>query len=93
MLRAYVINYSGNWVENLPLVEFAYNNSYHSSICMAPFEALYSRRCRFPVSLFELGEADIFGLDLVYQAMEKVNVIWDMLKASQSCQNSYADVR
>ena len=46
MLRACMIDYGGNWVEHLPLVEIAYNNSYHSSIGMAPFEALYGRRCR-----------------------------------------------
>ena len=41
---------------NLPLAEFAYNNSYHSSIGMAPYEALYGRRCRTPISWDEVGE-------------------------------------
>ncbi|WMV18649.1 hypothetical protein MTR67_012034 [Solanum verrucosum] len=44
MLKAYVIDFKGNWDVHLPLIEFAYNNSYHFSIRMAPFEALYSRR-------------------------------------------------
>jgi len=39
----------GTWSEVLPLVEFTYNNSYHSSIGMAPFEALYGRRCWTPL--------------------------------------------
>ncbi|WMV09673.1 hypothetical protein MTR67_003058 [Solanum verrucosum] len=46
MLRACVIDFNGNWDEHLPLIEFAYNNSSHSSIAMDPFEAMYGRRCR-----------------------------------------------
>ena len=46
MLRACTIDFKGNWDKHLPLVEFAYNNSFHSSISMAPYEALYGRRCR-----------------------------------------------
>ncbi|WMV59329.1 hypothetical protein MTR67_052714, partial [Solanum verrucosum] len=38
MLRACIIDFKGNWDGHLPLIEFAYNNSYHSSIDMAPFE-------------------------------------------------------
>ncbi|GJW14548.1 putative reverse transcriptase domain-containing protein [Tanacetum coccineum] len=41
MLRARVIDFGGNWDVHLPLAEFSYNNSYHSSIRCAPFEALY----------------------------------------------------
>ncbi|GKC23923.1 putative nucleotidyltransferase, ribonuclease H [Tanacetum coccineum] len=46
MLRAYVIDFGGNWDVHLPLAEFSYNNSYHSSIRCAPFKALYGRKCR-----------------------------------------------
>ncbi|GJV19264.1 reverse transcriptase domain-containing protein [Tanacetum coccineum] len=49
MLRACVIDFGNGWVKHLPLVEFSYNNSYHASIKAAPFEALYSRKCRSPV--------------------------------------------
>ncbi|KAJ0780941.1 putative nucleotidyltransferase, Ribonuclease H [Helianthus annuus] len=49
MLRASVIDFGGSWDSHLPLIEFSYNNSYHSSINMAPFEALYGRKCRSPV--------------------------------------------
>ncbi|KAI3740651.1 hypothetical protein L2E82_31121 [Cichorium intybus] len=48
MLRSCVLDFGGNWDEHLPLVEFSYNNSYHSSIGMPPFEALYGRKCRTP---------------------------------------------
>ena len=49
MLRASALDLGGNWDKQVPLMEFAYNNSYHSSIEVAPFEALYGRKCRTPV--------------------------------------------
>ncbi|WMV41155.1 hypothetical protein MTR67_034540 [Solanum verrucosum] len=49
MSRACVIDFKGNWDDHLPLIEFAYSNSYHSSIYMAPFEALYGRGRRSPI--------------------------------------------
>ena len=49
MLRACVLDLKGSWEEHLPLVEFAYNNSYQASIQMAPYEALYGRPCRSPI--------------------------------------------
>ncbi|WMV19777.1 hypothetical protein MTR67_013162 [Solanum verrucosum] len=73
ILRACVIDFKGYWDDHLPLIEFAYNNSYYSSIQMAPYEALYGRRCRSPIGWFEVGEARLIGPDLVHQAMEKVS--------------------
>ncbi|KAH0729411.1 hypothetical protein KY289_000599 [Solanum tuberosum] len=93
MLRACVIDFKGSWDDHLRLIEFAYNNSYHSSIQMAPYEALYGRRCRSPIRWFEVGEAQLIGPDLVHQAMEKVKVIQERLKTAQSRQKSYTDVR
>ena len=49
MMRACMLEFCGNWDEHIPLMEFAYNNSYYSSIGMAPYEALYGRKCRSPV--------------------------------------------
>ena len=72
MLRACVIDFKGNWDDYLPLIEFSYNNSYHSSIAMAPFEALYGRRCRSPVGWFEVGEFALLGPEVVYETTEKV---------------------
>ncbi|KAJ0870205.1 putative ribonuclease H-like superfamily [Helianthus annuus] len=54
MLRACVIDFGGNWDSHLPLIEFSYNNSYHSSIEVAPFQALYGRKCRTPVCWAEI---------------------------------------
>ncbi|KAF3626567.1 Zinc ion binding, putative isoform 1 [Capsicum annuum] len=93
MLRACIIDFKGSWVDHLPLVEFAYNNSYHASIKMAPFEALYGRRSRSPIGWYEVGETQLYGPDLVYQAMEKVKIIRERLKTAQSHQKSYADVQ
>jgi hypothetical protein len=93
MLRACVIQYDKNWDKCLALVEFSYNNSYQSSLKMAPFEALYGRRCRTPLSWSQTGERKIFGPDLIIVAEEKVKIIQSNLKAAQSRQKSYADKR
>ncbi|WMV54613.1 hypothetical protein MTR67_047998 [Solanum verrucosum] len=71
-LRACVIDFKGNWDDHLPLIEFSYNNSYHSSIAMVPFEALYGRRCRSPVGWFEVGEFALLGPEVVYESTKKV---------------------
>ena len=93
MLRACVVDFKGSWVNHLPLVEFAYNNSYHLSIQVAPYEALYGCRCRSFVGWFEVVEAALIGIDSVLYAMEKVQLIGERLKTAQSRQKSYADVR
>ncbi|GKC24505.1 reverse transcriptase domain-containing protein [Tanacetum coccineum] len=49
MLRVCVLTFGNGWDKHLPLVEFSYNNSYHTSIKATPFEALYGRNCRSPV--------------------------------------------
>ena len=57
MLRACVLDFKGSLEEHLPLVEFAYNNSYQASIQMAPYEALYGRPCRSPIFWTEVGKS------------------------------------
>ncbi|WVZ75202.1 hypothetical protein U9M48_023283 [Paspalum notatum var. saurae] len=93
MLRACVLTYSTKWDECLPLAEFAYNNSYQKSLEMAPFEALYGRRCGTPLNWSEPGERVTFGPDLVTQAEEQVRFIQENLKRAQSRQKSYSDRR
>ncbi|KAL3360779.1 hypothetical protein AABB24_013964 [Solanum stoloniferum] len=93
ILRACVIDFNGNWDDHLSLIQFAYNNSFHASIQMAPYEALYGRRCRSLIRWFKVGEAGLIGPGLVHQAMEKVKVIQERLKTAQSRQKSYTDVR
>nr|GEY36433.1 reverse transcriptase domain-containing protein [Tanacetum cinerariifolium] len=62
MLRACVLDFGKGWDKHLPLVEFSYNNSYHTSIKAAPFEALYGRKCRSPVCWAEVRDAQLTGL-------------------------------
>jgi len=89
MLRACALEYTSNRDTNLPLVEFTYNNSYHSSIDMAPHEALCARRCRTPVCWDEVGEMKLSKL--IDQTKEIVSEIREKLRAAEDRQKSYAD--
>ncbi|GKD85277.1 putative reverse transcriptase domain-containing protein [Tanacetum coccineum] len=93
MLRACVIDFGGNWDVHLPLAEFSYNNSYHSSIRCALFKALYGRKCRSPVLWEEIGESSLIGPELVQETTDKVVLIKEKLKAARDRQKSYADNR
>ena len=93
MLRACVLSSKGSWESWLPLAEFSYNNSYQESIKMAPFEALYGRRCRTPLNWVEPGERRYYGIDFVNDAEKKVQIIQQHMQAAQSRQKSYADKR
>ncbi|WMV41074.1 hypothetical protein MTR67_034459 [Solanum verrucosum] len=70
MLRSCVIDIGGYWDKFLPLCEFFYDNSYYSSIDMAPFEELYGRGCRSPIRWFEAGDEKSLGVDLVKDAQD-----------------------
>ena len=93
MLRASVPDHKGSWEEQLPLVEFANNNSYQASIQMAPYEALYGRPCKSPLCWTEVGESSITGPDLIRDTSEKVSLIRQRLLRAQSWKQNYADVR
>ncbi|GJV45664.1 putative reverse transcriptase domain-containing protein, partial [Tanacetum coccineum] len=93
MLRACIIDFMGSWDVHLPLVEFSYNNSYHSSVRCAPFEALYSRKCRSPIMWAEVGEGQLIGPELVQETTKKISQIKDRLKAARNRQKNYADKR
>ncbi|GJZ07926.1 hypothetical protein Tco_0542209, partial [Tanacetum coccineum] len=73
--------------------EFSYNNGYHASIKVAPFEALYSRKCRSPVCWTEVGEAQILGPDLIQETTEKIIQIKQRMQAARDRQKSYADLK
>ncbi|XP_070054206.1 uncharacterized protein [Nicotiana tomentosiformis] len=83
----------GSWDDHLPLIEFAYNNSFDAGIQMTTFKALYGRRCRLSIGWFEVGEVELIGPDHVHQAVEKVKIIKERLKTAQSRQKSYSVVR
>ncbi|OMO65120.1 reverse transcriptase [Corchorus capsularis] len=93
MLRACAIDMKGAWDDHLPLVEFAYNNSYKASIQMAPYEALYGRKCRSQVCWDEVGKRKLLGPEIVQQTFDKIQLIRECLRTAQSRQKSYADVR
>ncbi|GJS78917.1 putative reverse transcriptase domain-containing protein [Tanacetum coccineum] len=93
MLRACVLDFGGSWDVHHPLVEFSYNNSYHSSVRCAPFEALYDRKCHFPIMWTEVREGQLIGPELVQETIEKISQIKDRLKAACDRQKSYVDKR
>ena len=93
MMRACVMEFKGSWYTHLALMEFAYNNSYQAGIDMAPFEALYGRKCRTPVCWDEVGERRLVGPELMQSTSEKVKVVCDNLKIERDIQKSYADNR
>ena len=77
----------------LELSRVSYNNSYQESIHMAPFEALYGRKCRTPLNWVEVGDHGYFGPDFIKEAREQVSIIQSHLKATQSRQKTYVDKR
>ena len=92
LLRLCVLDFKGSWDKYLPLVEFSYNNSYQASIGMAPFEALYGRKCRSPICWNEVGEAKLLGPELVRLTTEKIQMIRQRIQTAQERQKSYADL-
>jgi hypothetical protein len=93
MLRTCVLEFPQKWDNCLSLAEFSYNNSYQKSIKMAPFEALYGRRCPTPLNWSEPGERWFFRPDLVKEIEAKVQRIRHHLNEAQARQKSYADKR
>ncbi|GJQ99861.1 putative reverse transcriptase domain-containing protein [Tanacetum coccineum] len=93
MLRACILDLRGSWDVHLLLVKFSYNNSYHSSLRCASFEALYGRMCRSPIMWAEVGEGQLIGPELVQETTEKISQIKDRLKAARDRHKSYADKR
>ncbi|CAN6712822.1 unnamed protein product [Malus baccata var. baccata] len=91
MLRSLVLQFGDSWHDCLDLMEFAYNNSYHLSIGMAPFEALYGKSCRTPLCWSEVGERVLMGLKVVDETTQNIQIIKSNLKAAQDGQKSFAD--
>jgi hypothetical protein len=93
MLRACALTYGTDWESSLPYAEFSYNNNIKASLRMAPFEALYGRKCRTPLAWLEVGERALFGPRIIEEAKEKVEKVRENLRIAQSRQKSYADKR
>ncbi|GJW56907.1 putative reverse transcriptase domain-containing protein, partial [Tanacetum coccineum] len=93
MLHAFVMDFRKGWDRHLPLVEFSYNNSYHTSIKAAPFEALYGQKCRSPICWAEVGDAQLTGPEIVHETTKKIIQIKKRIQAARDRQKSYADRR
>ena len=90
-MRACALDFKKSWDEHVSLVEFSYNNSFHSSIGMAPYEALYRRKCHTPLTWCEVSERLITGPDQIQKTVDKIRLIQARMKAAQDRQKSYAD--
>ena len=85
------MDFKGSWEKYLSLVEFYYNNSYHSSIEMAPYQALYGRKCKSPLCQEEVGERKLLRPEIIQMTSKKINLIRKRMQTTQSLQKSYYD--
>ncbi|KAJ4974023.1 hypothetical protein NE237_007197 [Protea cynaroides] len=93
MLRACALDFKGAWDKKLSLIEFAYNNSYQATIQMAPYEALYGKKCRTPLLWNEVGERRIVGPEFVEETCRVIDQIKERVKTAQVRQKHYANNR
>lgn len=91
MLRLCVLEFKGNWIKYLPLVEFTYNNSYQATIGMAPYEALYVWKFKSPLYQDDVGEGQLLGPEKIQDTKEKFALIHKRMLTAQSRQKSSAD--
>nr|GEY94667.1 reverse transcriptase domain-containing protein [Tanacetum cinerariifolium] len=87
------IDFENGWDKHLPLVKFSYNNSYHASIKAAPFEPLYSQKCRSPVCWAEVKEVQLTDLEIVQKITKKFIQIKQRIHVARDRQKSYADLK
>ncbi|XP_062103842.1 uncharacterized protein LOC133814957 [Humulus lupulus] len=92
MLRGCVLDFPGSWNAKMPLMDFAYNNSYHDSIKMALYKALYWRKCRSPIHWHEVGERSFLGYNEIDQVTEDIEKIRERLQTSVDQQRKYVDL-
>ncbi|GJX03865.1 putative reverse transcriptase domain-containing protein [Tanacetum coccineum] len=92
MLRACVLDFGKSWDRHLPLVEFSYNNNYHTSIKAALFEALYGRKCQLPICWAEVGDSQLSSPYIIHETTEKIVQIKSRIQAARDHQKSYANV-
>jgi hypothetical protein len=88
MLRACAFKYGKSWDKSLPYAEFSYNNSYHASIEMALYEALYGRQCRTPLFWCQTGESQVFRPEVLKDVEKQVQMVHGSLKVAQSRQKA-----
>ena len=91
MLRMYVMDQPSKWEDYLHLVEFDYNNGYHSSLKMSPFEAMYGRKCNTPISWDNPTDRVIVGPELLKHIEDQMVKIKQNIKVAQDKKKTYAD--
>eukprot|EP00253_Pinus_taeda_P014061 PITA_14061 len=91
MLRSYVMQQPNKWEDHLHLVKFAYNNGYHTSLPMSPFEVLYGQKCHTPSSWGGLEDRLMLGADMLKEMEEMVKKVRVTLKAAQDKKKNFAD--
>ena len=84
-----MLDHLGARDEVLPLVEFTNNNSFHASIDITSYEALYGRKCKTPLCWYQYGEVVLVEPELLEQTIKKVKMVRDRMQASQSRQKAY----
>jgi hypothetical protein len=82
MLRACALKHGGSWDKSLPYVEFSYDNSYQARLNLAPFKALYRRKCMTPLYWNQTGETQVFGPEILQEAKKQVQIIRENLKTA-----------
>ncbi|GJS97471.1 putative reverse transcriptase domain-containing protein [Tanacetum coccineum] len=87
------LNKALGWDRHLSLVEFLYNNSYHTSIKAAQFKVLYGHKCRSPICWAEVGDSQLTGPEIIHETTEKIVQIKSRIQAARDHQKSYAEVR
>nr|GEX96736.1 putative reverse transcriptase domain-containing protein [Tanacetum cinerariifolium] len=83
MLRACVIDFGNGWDIHLSLVEFLYNNSYHTSIKVAPCKALYGQKCHSLICWPEVRDAQLTDPEMIHETMEKIVQIQNRMQAAR----------
>nr|GEX38808.1 hypothetical protein [Tanacetum cinerariifolium] len=91
--KACVLDFEGSWDVHLPLVGFSYNNSYHSRVRCASFEALYGKKCHSLILWAEVGECQLIGPEFVQETTKKISQVKDRLTVARDRQKSYVDKR
>nr|GFB31735.1 putative reverse transcriptase domain-containing protein [Tanacetum cinerariifolium] len=86
-------DFGDGWDKHVPLVDFSYNNSYHTSIKASPFEALYGHKCQSIVCWTKVGDSQLTGPEIIHETTEKIIQIKSRIQAARDRQKSYTNVR
>ena len=93
MLRSYCGQQPQQWLKFLPPVEFAYNSSFHKSLQMSPFKALYGQECLTPLCLASPNLSVPAAKETLEDIDCQLQTIRENLKKASDRQKSYADLR